>query len=92
MIFILTSSVANEGESVHGVSMRGAQIRAARELLGLSQEELAVSAKVSRPTVRDIERETGDPRRSSMLAVETYLRSRGIRFVDELGLIGAPPG
>jgi predicted transcriptional regulator len=57
----------------------------------MSQEQLAVAAQVSRPTVRDIERETGDPRRSSMLAVESYLRSRGIRFVDDLGIVGAPP-
>lgn len=71
--------------------MRGAQVRAARELLGMSQTELCEAAGVSRPTLRDIEAETGDPKRSSLEKVRHALQQRGIRFVDEPGVIGVPP-
>lgn len=71
--------------------MLGIQVKAARALLGISQSELARLAGVGRATVNDIENETGDPRRSRSAAVEKYLRSRGIRFVDELGVVGLPP-
>lgn len=71
--------------------MRGPQVKAARELLGMTQEQLSVAAGVSRPTLRDIEAETGDPKRSSLEKVRAYLQGRGIRFVDDPGVIGAPP-
>jgi DNA-binding XRE family transcriptional regulator len=71
--------------------MKNRQVRAARELLGMSQVELSKAAGISRPTLQAIESETGDPKRSSLVAVETYLRSRGIRFSDEPGIIGTPP-
>lgn len=71
--------------------MRGPQVKAARELLGMTQEQLSVAAGVSRPTMRDIEAETGDPKRSSLEKVRTYLQGRGIRFVDDPGVIGVPP-
>ncbi|WP_145620229.1 helix-turn-helix transcriptional regulator [Nitrospirillum bahiense] len=71
--------------------MRGQQVIAARALLGLSQDELAAAAGISRKTLVDIERGTGDPKRSSMDRVEEYLRSRGIRLVTDPGVIGLPP-
>lgn len=71
--------------------MRGPQVRAARELLGLSQIQLCEAAGVSRPTLRDIEAETGDPKRSSLEKVRAYLQGRGIRFVDDPGVVGLPP-
>lgn len=39
-------------------------MRAMREQAGLSQEELAVRAQVSRATVQNIERDRTDPRRA----------------------------
>lgn len=71
--------------------MNGPQVRAARELLGMSQQDLCDACEISRPTLRDIERETGDPKRSSLTVVEVYLRGRGIRFVDEAGVVGLAP-
>lgn len=70
--------------------MRGPQVRAARELLGMSQQDLAARADMSVSTVRDIENGTGDPRRSSIEAIEDFLISQGIRFVQTPGVIGMP--
>lgn len=43
---------------------RGNLVRTLRERAGLSQEELAVRAQVSRATVQNIERDRTDPRRA----------------------------
>jgi predicted transcriptional regulator len=84
--------VAPEGlVAVSPHSMKGHQVRAARELLGLGQKELARAAEISVPTLRDIEQGTGDPRRSSVDAVEIYLAARGIKFTNEIGVIGLSP-
>lgn len=71
--------------------MRGPQARAAREMLGMSQAEVCETVGVSRPTLRDIENGTGDPKRSSLEKVRAYYVGRGIRFTDEPGVIGLPP-
>ena len=43
---------------------RGTLVRTLREQAGLSQEELAVRAQVSRATVQNIERDRVEPRRA----------------------------
>lgn len=63
--------------------MNGAQVRAARSLLGWSQTRLCEEAGISRATLNDIENEKGDPRRSSMEAVRTAFSSHGIRFSED---------
>lgn len=72
-------------------TMKGCQVVAARGLLGLSQSQLAAAAGVSVPTMRDIESEKGDPRRSNLDKVREYLESRGIRFSSDEGVVGYPP-
>ena len=71
--------------------MRGHQVAAARALLGLSQDELANHAGVAKSTVAAVETETGNPRLSSLDAIEKFFRSRGINFVDQPGTIGTRP-
>jgi len=68
--------------------MEGRQIRAARALLGLSQGALCEAAGISRATLTDIENDTGDPRRSSMEAIEEAFRERGVVFTDDGKTIG----
>lgn len=70
--------------------MRGRQVRAARILLGISQQELADACGVNTSTIGNIENETGDPRRSSIYQVEDYLISRGVRFVSDPLVVGMP--
>jgi predicted transcriptional regulator len=71
--------------SIPKVSIR--QIKAARALLGWSQEEMAAVANVSTPTIKRLEAvdgplggrsETGDKIRKA-------LESAGIEFIDENG-------
>jgi len=88
----MTNLIAEDAESlVLAEVMIGRQVKAARDLLGMSQAELCAACGISRSTLVDIERETGDPRRSNLKAVEDYLRSRKIRFSEERGVIGLPP-
>ena len=57
------------------------QIRAARALLGWSQQELADKAIVSLNAVVRIEREKVDPRASTLNAIESALKKAGVEFL-----------
>ncbi|AYG57811.1 helix-turn-helix domain-containing protein [Rhizobium jaguaris] len=57
------------------------QIRAARALLGWSQQELADKAIVSLNAVVRIETGKVDPRISTLNAIETALRKAGVEFL-----------
>ena len=52
---------------------RGNLVRTLREQAGLSQEELAVRAQVSRATVQNIERDRTDPRRAVLRRIAEAL-------------------
>lgn len=57
------------------------QIRAARALLGWSQQTLADNAIVALNAVTRLERGEVDPRVSTMIAVEKAIRKAGIEFI-----------
>lgn len=63
----------------------GAQIRAGRAMLGLSQEELAALADVSLPTIKRIESHgdnwTGTVRINAK--IRAGIEGLGIEFIDE---------
>ncbi len=64
------------------------QLRAARSLLGWSQTELAEHAGLSLPTVKRVERESGDGPNVSEDAREKLrkaLEKAGVEFIDENG-------
>jgi len=63
--------------------MNGAQVRAARSLLGWNQNRLCKEAGISRATLNDIENEQGDPRRSSIEAVRGAFSRHGIHFSED---------
>lgn len=58
-----------------------AQIRAARALLGWSQQELADKAIVSVNAVNRLERELVDTKTSTLSAVERALQKAGVEFI-----------
>lgn len=58
-----------------------AQIRAARALLGWSQDQLAAEAEVGRATVGDFERGARQPIRLSLKAMRLALETAGIEFL-----------
>ncbi len=59
-----------------------AQIKAARALLGISQNDLCRLAKITRPTLAAIETGTGDPKRSSIDKVLHALEREGVDFIE----------
>ena len=71
--------------------MIGAQARAARAQLGLSQDEVAELTGVGVSTYKHIENDTGDPRRSRIQKVREFYESAGFKFVNDAGVIGLPP-
>jgi predicted transcriptional regulator len=73
------------GMSILKVSIR--QIKAARALLDWSQEELAVAANVSIPTIKRLEAHDGllGGRSETGNKIQNALQSAGVEFIDENG-------
>ena len=63
------------------------QLRAARAWLGLSQQEMAVAAKVGKRTVADFERGATVPHERTLRDIEQALVGLGIEFQFE-GQVG----
>jgi transcriptional regulator with XRE-family HTH domain len=72
-------------KSILKVSIR--QIKAARALLGWSQENLASAANVSVPTIKRLEAQDGPlgGRTETGNKIEAALGKAGIEFIDENG-------
>jgi transcriptional regulator with XRE-family HTH domain len=72
-------------ESIRKVSIR--QVKAARALLGWSQEELASAAEVSIPTIKRLEAADGPlgGRGETVDKIRTALQVAGVEFIDENG-------
>lgn len=56
------------------------QIRAARSLIGAKQSDLAKASGISLATLNNIERGVGDPRASTLDAIETALHDAGVEM------------
>ena len=65
----------------------GRQIAAARTLAGISQADLAATARISVPTLRRMEASDGfaNGMTNNLLAVRQALESAGVLFVAENG-------
>ncbi|UXN61556.1 helix-turn-helix domain-containing protein [Phyllobacterium zundukense] len=68
-------------------AITGRQIAAARTLLGISQAELAVSARISIPTLKRMEASDGYATGmiNNVAAVRSALETAGILFIDPNG-------
>jgi transcriptional regulator with XRE-family HTH domain len=62
-----------------------AQCRAARGLLGWSQQTLAEHAGVGMMTVHQFERDGSQPRRATQDVVQRALEAAGVEFIDANG-------
>jgi len=71
--------------SILKVSIR--QLKAARTLIGWSQEELAAAADVSLPTIKRLEAAEGwlGGRQTTSHRIRTALEKAGVEFIDENG-------
>jgi transcriptional regulator with XRE-family HTH domain len=61
------------------------QCRAARGLLGWTQEELARHANVGVVTVHQLEADLSQPRRATLEVIRRAFESAGVEFIDENG-------
>ena len=61
------------------------QCRAARGLIGWSQQELAAHAGVGIMTVHQLEKDGSQPRRATLEVVQRALESAGVEFIEENG-------
>lgn len=64
------------------MKISGKQIAAARELLGITQPELAAAAGVSDQTILNFEINKSAPRPATLEAIMTALERRGIEFTN----------
>jgi transcriptional regulator with XRE-family HTH domain len=71
--------------SILKVSIR--QLKAARSLLGWSQEELAIASAVSLPTIKRLEAAEGllGGRQETADKIRVALEKAGVDFIDENG-------
>lgn len=67
------------------------QIKAARALLGWTQERLAQLAGISLPAINNIERGITTPRRETLQQIEAAFTEAGIDFIDYTGVRLRPP-
>ena len=72
-------------KSILKVSIR--QLKAARALIGWSQESLAVAAGISVPTIKRLEAQEGllGGRNYTAARIRLALEAAGIEFIDENG-------
>ncbi len=61
------------------------QIRAARALLGWSQEDLVAASGVPKRTVVRLELQEGAPQRRTVAAIRQALEAAGVEFIPENG-------
>jgi transcriptional regulator with XRE-family HTH domain len=84
-VTILLVSIGDAWLSILKVSIR--QVKAARALIGWSQEELASAAQVSLPTIKRLEAREGElaGRQTTGQKIQKALERAGIEFIDENG-------
>ena len=68
------------------MKVSGAQVTAARNLLRITQEELAAAADVSYRTVLRFEAGQAEPQASSLQKILAELERRGIEFTNGTGM------
>jgi transcriptional regulator with XRE-family HTH domain len=68
------------------MQLKGKQVAAARELLGLSQAELAQAIGVARQTIARFEEGLNQPYPRTLDAIRFELERRGIEFTNGTGL------
>lgn len=65
--------------------MSAAQCRAARAIIGWSQEQLAESARVAKKTLADFETGNRSPYPRTLEAIRAALEAAGVQFIAENG-------
>jgi DNA-binding XRE family transcriptional regulator len=82
---VVKKSITKAVKNIFGAAMlTGAQMRAARGLLGWSADRLSKACGLSRGTIENAEKAEGMPNMQSknLLAVKTALEKGGVIFID----------
>ena len=66
-------------------AINSGQVRAARGLLGWSQDQLVEASGVPKRTVARLETDEGEPQRRTLAAIRSALEVAGIEFIPENG-------
>jgi transcriptional regulator with XRE-family HTH domain len=69
----------------HRGMITGPQIRAARGLLGWTQQQLADASIIAVNTIKQLEHGTTDAKTSTLSAVQRALEAAGIEFIPAAG-------
>ncbi len=64
------------------LAISAGQIRAARALLGLSQDQLVNSSGVPKRTLVRLEKSEGEPQRRTVDAIRAALEAAGVEFTN----------
>lgn len=67
------------------ISITPAQARAARALIGWSQDELVEFSGIPKSTIVRFEASIGTPRHSTIAAIQAALEAAGVEFIFENG-------
>ena len=62
-----------------------AQCKAARALVGWSQQDLAEKSRIGIVTIHQLEAGTSQPRRATIDVIRRALEAAGVEFIDENG-------
>lgn len=79
-------------ELAAGAVFPGGACQAAREMLGLTQQDLATTAQVSRKTINDFENVKTEPGGRILRALRETLEAQGARFCVLGGAVGVYVG
>lgn len=74
---------ASENDIENAIS--ASQVRAARGLLGWSQDQLSAASEVPKRTLARLELEEGTPQQRTLTAIRTALEAAGVEFIPENG-------
>lgn len=67
------------------IAISAAQVRAARGLLGWSQDKLVENSGIPKRTLARFELEEAAPQKRTMIAIRAALEAAGVIFVEENG-------
>jgi transcriptional regulator with XRE-family HTH domain len=67
------------------IAISPGQARAARALIGWSQDQLVAASSVAKRTLARFELDEGAPQRRTLAAIRTALESAGVEFIAENG-------
>jgi transcriptional regulator with XRE-family HTH domain len=67
------------------IAISSGQVRAARALIGWSQDQLVEASGVPKRTIARMELDQGAPRRRTLAALQATLEAAGVEFIQENG-------